>query len=269
MEQQIKEPSDEISLYDLWKIIAKRKKLIIGLILFFVLSATITSLFMPKIYRGEAILGIPPFEILTSNISAKEISDFIGKIDSDKKAQLLPKTSFAIADIKLSTLKDSKDKIEIIIESKDISIIPDALSEIMEYINNIDIVKSNVNEEKERFLKRSSELTTVIDASSEILNTYNKLLKAGRLVPVGFNPLDLNKKIADIKVEKLMTDQVLQRLKRGVDIAKQLYIGHRPIKPKIMMNVALSCVLGIFLAILLSFFLEYTEQIKKTKGNND
>ncbi len=46
---------DEINLYDYWKVIVKRKRLIIGLFLVAVLASAVISLSMPKIYRGEVV----------------------------------------------------------------------------------------------------------------------------------------------------------------------------------------------------------------------
>ncbi|MBA3071945.1 MAG: hypothetical protein FP829_07310, partial [Nitrospirae bacterium] len=46
---------DEINLYDYWKVIVKRKTLIIGLFLAAVLASGIISFLMPKIYRGEVV----------------------------------------------------------------------------------------------------------------------------------------------------------------------------------------------------------------------
>jgi uncharacterized protein involved in exopolysaccharide biosynthesis len=201
-----------------------------------------------------------------ANITAKDIVDFVGKIDREKKAKLLPNTYALIDEIKLNAFKESKDKIAIIIEAKDTNAIQAALSEIIEYINAINLVKLNVKEEQERLLKRSTELSTVIAATSELLDTYRKLLTGGKLVPVGFNPVELNKRISDIKLEKLAVEQAIQRMKGGIEIANQLYVMDKPVKPRIKMNVALSGIMSLFLGIFLAFSLEYVEKIKN--GNS-
>lgn len=261
MEQQNKENLDEIGLYDLWQIIAKRKKLIVGLFLVCVTSSAIISFLMPKIYRGEAVLVVEP----AANISAKDIVDFVGDIDAEKKAKLLPNTYSLIETIRLNAFKDSKDKLAVIIETKDNKSIQPALSEIIEYINTINLVKVNIKEEQEKLLKRSIELTTVIDASSELLNTYRKLLAGGKLTPVGFNPVELNKRISDIKLEKLGVEQAIQRMKGGIEIANQLYIMDKPVKPRKKMIVVLSGITSLFLGIFLAFFLEYLEYLETIK----
>ncbi len=51
---------DEINLYDLWKNIMKRKKLIFWIFIISIISAGIISFMMPKIYRGEVAVRIQP-----------------------------------------------------------------------------------------------------------------------------------------------------------------------------------------------------------------
>jgi uncharacterized protein involved in exopolysaccharide biosynthesis len=266
MEQQIKEYSDEINLYDLWKVIAKRKRLIIGLFLVVVILTTIISFLMPKIYRGEAVLNVLQYEA----IPAKEIVDMIGNVDREKRAKILPKTYSSVTDIKLKAMKESKDKIVVIIDAKNIDDIPKALSELVDNINNFDLIKLTVNEEKEKLLKRSAELSDVVQASSDLLSTYGKLLRAGKLLPMGFNPIDLNKKIVDIKLEKLVAEQTMLRLKDGgIGIAAQPYVSSKPVKPKIKMNVALASVTSLLFGIFLSFLLDYVQKIKKLEAGQE
>ncbi len=260
MEQQTKEYSDEINLYELWKVIIKRKKLIIGLSLIAVISTAIISFIMPRIYRGGAVFNVLQYEA----VPAKELVDMMGDVDSEKRKQIIPKTHASVVNIKLKAVKDSKDKIEVIIDAKNIADIPKALSEFVGYMNNVDIIKLTAKEERERLLKRSTELSDIIVSSSDLLSTYHKLLKAGKLLPMGFNPVDLNKRIADIKLEKLMVEQAIQRLNDGgIGIATQPYISEKPVKPNEKLNVLLAGVMSLFLGILLSFFLEYMEKIKK------
>jgi hypothetical protein len=253
MGQQIKEYSDEINLYDLWKVIAKRKIFIIGLFLVVVISTTIISSLMPKIYRGQAVLNVLQYDA----IPAKEIVDMVGNVDSEKRTTILPTTYPSVTDIKLKAMKDSKDKIVVIIEAKKIDDIPKALSELVDYIYNLDLVKLTVKEEKEKLLKRSAELSDIVQTSSDLLNAYGKLLRAGKLLPMGFNPVDLNKRIADIKLEKLTVEQAMLRLKDGgISIAAQPYVSSKPVKPKIKMNIALAGLAALFAGILFVFFKE-------------
>ena len=248
---------DEINLYDYWKVVVKRKKLIIGLFLISVVVAAIISLLMPKIYRGEATFKITAKEIIT----AKEMVSIIGNLDKEKLKQVLPKTYNLVNSIKLNALRDSVDKFQLIIEAKRVDDIPIAISEFVEYIDNSPLIKRFVEQYKEMLLKQTEELSKVIESSKELVKAYDNLIKTGRLIPVGFNPVDLNKRISDIKIEKLQVEQSLRRLK-GIEMGAQPYISSKPVKPKIEFNIALAGVFGLFAGIFLAFFMEYLEKNK-------
>ncbi len=246
---------DEINLYDLWKVIVKRKAIIIGLFLVSILLAAVITFNMPKIYRGEVILRVTTKDTAT----AKEIGSIVGKIDSGKMALILPKTSQSITDLKLNPLKDSTDKMQVTIDSKKADEIPDALSELIQYIKSNPLMKRAFAQERERLLKQSEELSKTIDSSGELVKTYRKLLDAGRLNPIGFNPIELNKRVSDLKIEKLNLEQALENLK-GVEPAGELYISKKPVKPKKRLNVALAGMAGLFIGIFIAFLMEGIEK---------
>jgi len=245
---------DEINLYDYWKVIVKRKRLIIGLFLVAVLASAIISFLMPKIYRGEVVLKLPA-------LTAKELLSIIGKIDAEKIKKFLPTTQHLITDIKLTALKDSTDKLQLIIEAKNTDALPQAAAELVVYLNNFTIIKRAVEEERERLIKQSEEISKVIEVSGELIRTYKKLLESGRLITVGFNPIELEKRVSDLKIERLAIEQVLNRPK-GVEMLEKPYILKNPVKPKIKMNIALAGIASLFAGIFLAFFAEYVERIR-------
>ena len=266
MGQQSREYSDEISLNELWKVVVNRKRFIIGLFVVAVISTTIISVLTPNIYRGEALLNILTVEELKEIsgkevvqskeiIQAKEMVDVIGNIDREKKRRIFPATYSSVTDLKLRPIKDSTDKVLVTIEAKNKDHILRAFSELLDYVNGIDSVKLTLKEEKEKLLIRSSELAKVIDSSEYIAHIYRKLLNEGRLSQIGFNPVDLEKRIADIKLEKLSVDQRLQRLSGGaIEIEQKPYVQDHAVKPKIGLNIALAGMMSIFLGIFLVFF---------------
>jgi capsular polysaccharide biosynthesis protein len=264
MEQQNRENNDEINLYDLWKVIAKRKKLIIGLFIVIVGLTAIVSFLMPDIYRGEAgLLVILKSEVIT----AKEITDLIGRIDDEKQLRMVPKSYSNVTHIKLNDIKDSKNIIAVTIDAKKIDDIPKALSEVVGYLNNMDVIKSTVSRDKEMLLKQSAELSDLIKSSPDLLATYHKLFSAGKLSTMGFNPIDVNKSISNIKVELLGVEQQISRLNNGgIEIAAQPYISSRPVSPKILRNVVASGILSLLLGVFLAIFIEYIGNIKNKKS---
>lgn len=244
---------DEINLYDLWKVIAKRKGIIIGIFFVAVVAASVITLNMPKIYRGEAALRV------TSALTSKEISGLMGKISKEKMALIFPKTYPSITDVKLTPLKDSADKLQVAIDSKNADDIPNALSELVEYIKSNPLMKRGLYQERERILKQSEELSRTIESSEELVKTYKKLLDAGKLIPIGFNPIELNKRISDLRIEKLNLEQALENLK-GVETAGNLYVSKKPVKPRKMLNITLAGVVGLFAGVFLAFLMEGIEK---------
>jgi hypothetical protein len=263
MEQQNREYDDEINLYDYWKIIVKRKILIIRLFIIIVVSTAIGSFLMPNIYRGQAVLTIIKSEVIT----AKEITDLIGNIDREKRQSIVPKSYPDVKNIKFNAIKDSrqdsKNKIVVTIDARKIDDIPKALSEVVDYLNNIDVIKYTVSRDKAILLRQSAELSDLIKSSPDLLATYNKLFSAGKLTTVGFNPVEVNKKIIDIKLELLGVEQQISRLNNGgIEIAAQPYVSNRPVSPKILRNVVAAGIFSLLLGMFLAIFIEYIGNIK-------
>ena len=262
MEQQNREYNDEINLYDFWKIIAKRKILIIGLFIVIVVSTAIGSFLMPDIYRGDAVLVLLKSDVIT----AKEIADSIGNGDREKRLSIVPKSYPNVEDIKFKAIKDSKDKIVVSIDAKRIDDIPRALSEVINYLNNIDIIKSTVSRNKEILLRQSAELSELIKSSPDLMFTYHKLFRAGKF-SMGFNPIDVNKRISEIKVELLGVKQQISRLNNGgIEIAVQPYVSNKPVSPKRLLIVVVAGIFSLLLGVFLAIFIEYIGNIKNKKS---
>ena len=245
---------DEINLYDYWKVIVKRKSLIIGLFLVAVLASAIISFLTSKIYSGDVVLKLP-------TITAKELVSIIGKLDEGRIKNILPKTHHLIADIKFNALKDSTDKLRLVIEAKNTDAVSQAAAEFVAYLNGIPLIKRFVEEERKRLLMQSEEIDKVIKGSDGLTRTYKKLLESGRLIPVGFNPIELEKRVSDLKIERLVIEQGIKRLK-GVEMISSLNIPKNPVKPRIKKNIALASITSLFAGIFLAFFMEYIEKVR-------
>ena len=254
---------DEINLYDYWKVIVKRKSLIIGLFLVAVLASAIISFLTSKIYRGEVILKLPAKELTSKELTSKELTSkelfsVIGKIDAEK---ILPTTHHLVSDVKLNVLKDSTDKLRLVIEAKNTDALSQAAAEFVAYLNGIPLIKRFVEEERKRLLMQSEEIDKVIKGSDGLTRTYKKLLESGRLIPVGFNPIELEKRVSDLKIERLVIEQGIKRLK-GVEMISSLNIPKNPVKPRIKKNIALASITSLFAGIFLAFFMEYIEKVR-------
>ena len=231
MKKQYAEYDDEINLYDLWKVIAKRKMLIMGLFIIAVGLTAISSFMMPNIYRGEAVLLV---NLKSEVTNAKELIDSIVSIDREKIFRIMPKNYSNVMHIKLVAFRNSDDKIAVTINAKKIDDIRSALLEVVRYLNNMEMIKSAVTRDKEILLMKSAELSNLIKSSPDLLATYHRLFVAGKLSTIGFNPIEVSNKIIELKTDLLKTNQDILRLnKGGIEIAAQPYISDKPVSPKI------------------------------------
>ena len=84
---------EEINLYDYWKALVKRKKIITGIFLVPLVTVAIISLSLPRYYRGESeitVLASPALNI-DSAITAPNIVRLIGNIDQAQKVKIFAK----------------------------------------------------------------------------------------------------------------------------------------------------------------------------------
>lgn len=82
-----------------------------------------------------------------------------------------------------------------------------------------------------------------------------KKLAEGKSLDTGFNPIDLRKKIVDVKIEKLAVDQPLTRLNNGrIQMVKQPIVSPKPGSPRMAMNITLAGIIGLFIGLILAFF---------------
>ncbi|PKN89354.1 MAG: hypothetical protein CVU51_00780 [Deltaproteobacteria bacterium HGW-Deltaproteobacteria-1] len=270
MEKQKEEYDDEINLYDLWKVIAKRKILIIGLFIFIVGLTAINSFRMPNIYRGEAF-----FSLLISPelISPQEIITLIGIIDEPKQLRIIPKSNSNVIRIKLNTIgksrNESKNKLTVTIDAKKKDVIPGAFSEVLGYLNNMDIIKHQISREKEILIRQKAELSDLIKSSPDLKVTYYKMIEAGKLTTTQFDPIEVEKEIIDIKINVVELDQRIIRLNNGgIEMAVQPYISDKPVSPKILRNIALAGMISLLLGIFLAAIIEYISNVKKRNNNS-
>jgi hypothetical protein len=120
------EQDDEINLYDYWKVLVKRKKILIGIFLVPLVIVTIISLSLPRYYRGES-------EISNPVLPAPNIVNLVGNINDTPKVKIFTNNPGAIKSILISVPTKSNDKVKIIIDAKTADIIPQAFKDIHDY----------------------------------------------------------------------------------------------------------------------------------------
>ena len=197
--------ADEVSFYDYWSIILKRKKLIVGVFVFFVSVTTIVNFLMPKIYRGEVILRIG-----VTSVTTNDIINIIGRHNNEKMREIFIKNYGSIQSLKMLEVMHSPEKMNITIESTENEKIQDAIAELVEYINNIPLVKQGIKAESVRIetemetgRRQIENLTSLIDEYRKLIGAYEKKIKDGTVTRIYFELPELKYKVSELEEKNM------------------------------------------------------------------
>jgi capsular polysaccharide biosynthesis protein len=253
-------PEEEINLYDCWKVLVKRKKILIGIFLVPLVIATIVSLSLPRYYRGESEISIPalPASNILPVITAPNIVRLIGDIDDSQKVKIFTKNPDAIQSVLISLPKISTDKINIIVEAKTADVIPQAFKEILDYVNNLpEIKEENTRIKAENDLKLEN-LIEAKKANLFFLNQITNMIKKGQVSVVNVNPSDLIEKDANLSLQI----KNLQMRKVAVGKLAPPSITRQPSTSRIKQIIMITGLLSLFTGIFVIFLLEYIDRMK-------
>lgn len=255
---------DIINFYNLWNFLAKRKMIIIAIFLISVLGTAIFCSTLPPIYRLEAYAKLyMPKDIITVKElpAAREVASIIGHVDREKKVRIFSKSRDEITEAKIVEIKGASDKFKITIESRNLESLPAALQEFVEYIGNIREIKNN-------YAKIMSEIDAKIENVNEALiktdlhiKELEKRLSSAKLLSAGYNPVEINNKIIDLKMEKYRLEQERQDYK-PIQLLEEPFISNNPVKPRTVMIVAIAAIVSLLFGILLAFFAEYYDRAR-------
>jgi len=241
---------DEINLYDYWKVIVKRKKILIGIFLVPLVIVTIVSLSLPRYYRGESEMTNPP-------IPALNIVKLIGDIDNTQKVKIFTNNPGAIIGVSASLSKKSTDKVIIIIDAKTTDIIPQAFKDIYIYISNLPEIKqgiARINEESDLKIKH------LLAAKEENLIFLDQIAERMKRRKISFilNPFDFIKKDVDLSSEIIK----IQNAKLTAGILAPPSITRQPSNLRIKGIVMFTGILSLLAGIFVVFFLGYIDRMK-------
>jgi len=235
------------------------KNLVFSIILVSLCATTVFLSYAPKIYRAEAAFMIIK-EKDSELISAKEFVDMLGKFTPEKMS------SFAqflnVESVQIKALPGSNDKFRILIESKSTRDFQTSLDQILAYVNSMPILTNKLAFQRERLEKRLQEISSLIEKSQKDSKYLLKLVSAGKLNPIGFNPIDINKTIYDLKMEQADLKQKLANLK-GVELISPLNFSKNPVKPNKLLVLFATGIISLLFAVCLSVLLQITRDKKK------
>jgi hypothetical protein len=253
-------PEEEINLYDYWKVLVKRKKVFIGIFLVPLVIVTIISLSLPRYYRGESEISIPPLPASNSPsvIAAPDIVRLIGTIDDSQKVKIFTNNADAIERVTISLPKTSTDKVNIIVEAKTADVIPQAFKEISDYINNLPEIKEETARIKAENDIKLESVTEAKKANLFFLNQITDMMKKGQISVVNVNPSDLIENDAYLSLQ-------IKNLQMGKVVLWKLSlptITRHPSNSRIQQMIMITGLLSLFAGIFVIILLEYVDRMK-------
>jgi hypothetical protein len=253
-------PEEEINLYDYWKVLVKRKKVFIGIFLVPLVIVTIISLSLPRYYRGESEISIPPLPASNSPsvIAAPDIVRLIGTIDDSQKVKIFTTNADAIERVTISLPKTSTDKVNIIVEAKTADVIPQAFKEISDYINNLPEIKEETARIKAENDIKLESITEAKKANLFFLNQITDMMKKGQISVVNVNPSDLIENDAYLSLQ-------IKNLQMGKVVLWKLSlptITRHPSNSRIQQMIMITGLLSLFAGIFVIILLEYVDRMK-------
>ncbi len=280
---------DEIDLYELGMVLARRWKLILGIfIAALIISAAVSIFLLKPVYKSSFLIKTRIAHETTKAIGNIQYINFEiknGNYDAVSKQLDVPvKYIKAIKAIKAKRIKIISKKvlttqshvikITMLVFNK---IVPSLVAKnLVNYINNTKYVKMMESHAKSNLLYQKTLLINNIKTISDILgnlkglssnnlSSQNPLLLYGHL---NFHLRALMNKLVNTKLQIKNIDFILKHHLYAISwVLTKPYIPSVPFKPNKKLIVAVSGISALFFGIFLAFFLEFIEKNKKRHNN--
>jgi len=257
--------NDAINIYDLWMILAKRKMTIIAMLLASLLCAAIYCFTASPIYRLEthAKLYMPKDIITIKELpTAKDIASMIGKIDREKKVIIFSTTANEINEAKIEEVRGATDKLKITIESRERDHLSASMQELIDYAENIREIRNDHEKIISEMDEKIKNVNEAIKKNDLQIKEIEKRLNTSKVLPVGFNPVEINNIGISLKMEKHRLEQERQNYK-VIQLLQDPFIAKDPVKPKKTLIVIVAGLCGLMMGIFIASMAEYLERMKE------
>jgi|GEM_PF-1316371 len=253
---------DEISLYDLWSVIVKRKMVLIVLLFLSLLGAALFAFTSPKVYRLEAHmkLYLPRDAVTVKELpTARDLASILGRIDAEKKARIFSKKAEEITDLKIVEMKGATDKFKIVIEALNRDMLPEALDEAVIYIESMNMIRSNEEKIRRELDLKIKDLRETYTKSARINQAIDKSLHTSNVSSFGFSPIDAHQRVLEMKIglDRLEQERLQYKLIQPLD---DPFVSKSPVKPRKMLILTLACFGSLMIGLFVAFVMEYFER---------
>jgi len=273
---------DEIDLYELWLTLKKRVKTIVIVTIAFVATSAIYCITAPDVYRIETVVSLPQSQeqeqeqeqVIVSYPITKDIIEKLEKLIQNKEyrklANLLQISQENLKGLKKieaeSYRKDSRF-FKLIIESTNKGNLNEIKNGTLKYLNNNEFVLRKIKENREIIKNKINYLKSQL---LKLKKTATKLkaliIKTKKAKIVGFNPLDIDKSIIDLKMRINDLELILSSKVHGYEEVSS-NLSPNPVKPKRKLIITVSLISGLFLGIFIAFFQEWLETERNKRRN--
>lgn len=255
---------DNMSFHHLWKMLTRRKGILIGIFLISIIGAAGLCALLPPIYRMEAYAkfhtprGITTIKELPA---AREVTLIIGHIDGQKRTMIFPKNGAEVTEARIAEVKGSSDMLKFTIEARTVGILPAALQEAMEYVGNIQEIKSSRAKILSEIGEKIERVDEAIEKTERQMKELEKRLSNTKLIAIGFYPFEVNNNLVNLKMERYRLEQERQHY-APIQLIENPFTSSDPVKPKKGMIMAIAAMVSLLCGILAAFIAEYRERWK-------
>ena len=264
-------PDDEIDLYEIFLILKKHIRLI-GFVVFLATALSIAYvLFATPTYKSSFIVRMPSvggdkyiFSVEEAKTNIDNLNTFLEQKRYEELAGLL---NLNLSDVKLvksinpSVKRGKEHFLEVSLIVYNPRIIEKFKNAIVSYLNNNPFVQEKINMERIKLFNLKKEIEAKIKSMDSMRRVLEKNLKEGKVKDYGFNPLEMEKIIMDLKMKLEDTKTRLATLK-GFEVAVEPVIPTKPHSPKALLIISVSLISSIFLGIFLALFIEWYKNAK-------
>jgi len=256
---------DEIDLYELWLILKKRKKVIFISTLVFLIVGTLYCFLTPPTYRATHVFRKTVISTGVFKSLANQLEEKLKNKDYKSLAELIDcslNEAKTISSISIETSRRrSKNLFTLEVEGQNPSLLKNIDKDIESFFKSSPAVKEKLNIERELLSQQLNDYSSRLASLQKEANTIKKKILAGNIKTLGFNPLDIDKSILEIKSKISELNYKLQNLKPFETVT--FYVSDKPVKPKKKLVIAVSIITGLFIGIFLAFFFEWLENVRK------
>lgn len=231
----------EISLSSFFAVLKRQLKFIFIMVGGSFILAGLYCAITPNVYRGEQDYRIQ------SSVTPKDLIELLGRLDRDK-FELIFSNARSIRKVTILPYRDAKDKFKISIEAEDLPSLPGAFPEIIEYLGKMPIMVQSLKESDKQYEALTAHVKKIDKLIKDLEGSEKRVFVA--------NPIDLYLKYQDIVLQKNRLEKIYNS-REIIEALNPVSVSKTPVAPRKLFVFSLAGAIGLFLAIFLSFYLQY------------